>query len=134
MSNQVTVEDWGLKTLAEDAKRELLRVMDEVAELVAGRMKANMAGGGSYSTGASASSVKVWDAGSKGAKEFGRNIGPTKFYAYWLETGWVQVVAWGQQLREVIHHPGRGFARAALESAAGAFEERISAAMQRLGR
>lgn len=133
MTNNVTVEDWGLSTLAEDAKALLEQVMDRMAESVADRMRANMAGGGTYSTGKAASSVKVWKAG-KGSRELGRNVGPTQFYAYWLETGWVQVVAWGKRLKEVIHHPGRHFAQRALEASDTEFEERISAAMKRLGR
>ena len=132
--NQVTVEDWGLSTLAEDARALLERVMDTMARSVAYRMKGNMYGGGAYSTGKAAASVKIWDVRGKGAKEFGRNVGPTQFYAYWLETGWVQVVAWGKELREVIHHPGRHFAQRALEASDTEFEERIADAMKSLGR
>ena len=135
MRNSVTVEDWGLSTLDVDSRALLEKVMDQVAEQVAGRMKANMAGGGPYSTGKAAASVKVWgEKGKSVAKEMARNVGPTAFYAYWLEMGWVQVMAWGQALKAAIYHPGRHFARDALQSVAGEFEEKIAAAMRRLGR
>jgi hypothetical protein len=130
MPNSVTIEDLGIGTLAEDSHRLLNRVIDDVAMEVQDRMRAEMV----KRTGEAAASVTVFTPGGQGAGEFIRNVGPTMFYAYWLEVGWVQIVAYGQKLKAAVHHPGAHFARDAIQSVTGLFEERIGEAMQRLGK
>jgi hypothetical protein len=127
--NSVTIEDLGIGSLAEDSRRLLNRVVDDVAMTVQDRMRAMMV----KRTGEAAASVTVFTPGGQGAGEYVRNIGPTMFYAYWLEVGWVQIVAYGQKLRAAIHHPGAHFARDSLDSVTGLFEQKIGEAMQRLG-
>lgn len=139
MPSEVIFEDLGLGSLVEDARRLCEDVMESSARAVENRMKLNIIERDYVDTRATVNSVQVEQPGP-----LTRDIGPTTEYAILGELGWVQThvrippdpkqpAKALQRLKEPIHHPGRHFARDALNSVRGFVERAMTDAFAKLG-
>ncbi len=140
MRSEVIYEDLGLGSLIEDVERLCEEVLDSTARAVERQMKLNIIDRDYTDTRATLNSVQVDRPG-----RLTRDIGPTTEYAILGELGWVQThvrippdpkqpARALQRLKEPIYHPGRHFARDALNSVRGYFEQALVAALAKLGK